>query len=362
MIRIEHLRKEYSDITPLKDVSTCFKDGEVVSIIGPSGTGKSTFLRCINMLEIPTSGRIWIDDKEITDPATNINIVRRKMGMVFQSFNLFGNMSVIENIMMSPVKLLGVERQKAYDQGMELLSTVGLMEKAFSYPEELSGGQKQRIAIARTLAMNPDIILMDEPTSALDPAMVGEVQAVISELSETGKTLIIVTHEMDFARRISDRIIFMDNGGICEDGTPEVIFEHPANENTRRFIQNCKVLKLIIPNGNYDFYGAESEINLYCIKNRISIRINKRIQLAFEELINNILLGKDSARNILCEVDYSEATEHAVMNISYDGDPFTKTREDSLIVAVLESAVSDIKYTRLNEAERPNRITLQIKD
>ena len=185
MIRIEHLRKEYSDITPLKDVSTEIGDGDVISVIGPSGTGKSTLLRCINLLEKPTSGKIFFDDMEITAPGCNMEKVRRKTGMVFQSFNLFPHLTAIENIMLAPVDLAGKAKQEAYDEGMELLRMVGLSEKALSYPEELSGGQKQRIAIARTLAMDPDIILMDEPTSALDPTMVGEVQEVIRELSKT---------------------------------------------------------------------------------------------------------------------------------------------------------------------------------
>ena len=206
MIKIEHLKKEYPNVTPLKDVSVEIRDGDVISVIGPSGTGKSTLLRCINLLETPTSGHIWIDGDEITARKANLQKIRQRMGMVFQSFNLFGHLTVIENIMLSPMDLKGVSRQEAYDTGMKLLRTVGLAEKALNYPDELSGGQKQRIAIARTLAMDPDIILLDEPTSALDPTMVGEVQAVIRDLSKTGKTLMIVTHEMNFARAISNRV------------------------------------------------------------------------------------------------------------------------------------------------------------
>ena len=189
MIRIEHLKKEYPNVTPLKDVSVTINDGDVISVIGPSGTGKSTLLRCINQLEKPTDGRIWLDDLEITDKKCNIPQVRQRMGMVFQNFNLFGHLTVIENIMLSPVDLLRKSRQKAYDDGMRLLRMVGLAEKALNYPDELSGGQKQRIAIARALAMDPEIILLDEPTSALDPTMVGEVQAVIRELAKTGETM-----------------------------------------------------------------------------------------------------------------------------------------------------------------------------
>ena len=210
MIRIEHLKKEYPNVTPLQDVNAEIHDGDVIAVIGPSDTGKSTLLRCINLLEKPTAGRIWIGEDEITDRHCNLSRIRQKLGMVFQSFNLFGNMTVIENIMFSPVDLKKMSRQEAYDKGIALLRSVGLAEKALSYPDELSGGQKQRVAIARALAMDPEIILFDEPTSALDPTMVDEVQAVIRELSKSGKTMVIVTHEMRFARAISNRVFYMD--------------------------------------------------------------------------------------------------------------------------------------------------------
>ena len=282
MIQIEHLKKEYPNATPLKDVNVEIHDGDVISVIGPSGTGKSTLLRCINRLETPTDGHIWLDDVEITDPKCDLCKVRMRMGMVFQSFNLFGHLTVIENIMLSPMDLLGKSRQEAYDEGMRLLRTVGLAEKALNYPDELSGGQKQRIAIARTLAMDPEIILLDEPTSALDPTMVGEVQAVIRELAKTGKTLMIVTHEMNFARAICNRVFYMDEGGIYEDGTPEQIFDHPRRENTRRFIRKLKVLELKIESRDYDFLGMAGEIQTYCSRNQIAPRTAGRIQLAFE--------------------------------------------------------------------------------
>jgi len=290
MIKIEHLKKEYPNVTPLKDVSVEIHDGDVISVIGPSGTGKSTLLRCINQMEKPTSGRVWIDGVEITDKKCDINKIRQKLGMVFQSFNLFGHLTVIENIMLSPMDLLGRSKQEAYDEGMRLLRTVGLAEKALNYPDELSGGQKQRIAIARTLAMDPDIILFDEPTSALDPTMVGEVQAVIRDLAQTGKTLMIVTHEMNFARAISNRVFYMDEGGIYEEGTPGQIFDHPRRENTRRFIHKLKVLELNIENRDYDFLGMAGEIDRYCGKNQIPARLAYHIRLAFEELVHQMLI------------------------------------------------------------------------
>jgi polar amino acid transport system ATP-binding protein len=228
MITVRHLKKAYSNAVPLTDVNLEVKKGEIISVIGPSGSGKSTLLRCINMLEKPTSGEIIVDGEMITAKGADIFRIRRKMGMAFQSFNLFSHMMVIDNIMLGPVDILKMSRQEAYDEGMRLLTSVGLAEKALSYPDELSGGQKQRVAIARALAMKPEIILFDEPTSALDPTMVGEVLSVIRTLAQEGLTMMIVTHEMKFARDVSTRVLYMDEGVIYEDGTPEQIFEPAA--------------------------------------------------------------------------------------------------------------------------------------
>ena len=236
LIRVEHLKKQYPNVTPIEDITTDINKGDVISIIGPSGTGKSTFLRCLNLLETPTSGTITVSGTVITDKKCDVSKVRQKMGMVFQSFNLFSNLSIIENIMAAPVKLLGLSRQDAYNEGMTLLKRVGLEEKALNLPEELSGGQKQRVAIARAIAMKPDIILFDEPTSALDPTMIGEVLAVIKALADEGMTMMIVTHELQFAKAVSNRVFYMDDGGIYEEGTPEKIFETPQREKTRRFV------------------------------------------------------------------------------------------------------------------------------
>ena len=260
MIRIEHLRKEYPTATPLKDVNVRIHKGDVISVIGPSGTGKSTLIRCINMLETPTSGNIWVGDQCITDPKCDISKVRQKMGMVFQSFNLFPHLTVIENIMKAPVELLGKSKQEAYDEGIRLLRMVGLADKAFNYPHVMSGGQKQRVAIARTLAMDPEIILFDEPTSALDPTMVGEVQAVIRDLARKGLTMIIVTHEMSFARQIANRVFYMDEGGVYEDGTPEEIFDNPKREKTIRFIKHLKVWENLITSKDFEFIGFNTSL------------------------------------------------------------------------------------------------------
>ena len=236
LLRVENLHKRFGDLHVLKGVSETISQGEVVSIIGPSGGGKSTFLRCLNLLEIPDEGKIYFEGVDITDKSVNINVHRQKMGMVFQHFNVFPNMTVGKNITMAPV-LLGKKSQKeADDMAKELLKRVGLLDKIDEYPKRLSGGQKQRLAIVRALAMEPDVMLFDESTSALDPEMVGEVLAVIKELVKTGMTTVIVTHEMGFAREISDRVLFMDGGIIAEKGTPEEIFGNPQNPRTKEFL------------------------------------------------------------------------------------------------------------------------------
>ena len=264
MIEIKHLRKEFDDDTiPLKDINVTINKGDIISIIGPSGTGKSTLLRCINMLTEPTSGSIIVDGQDITERGCNLNEVRKHMGMVFQSFNLFGHLTVIENIMNPQITLLKRSRQEAYDKAMYLLQSVGLASKVFNYPDELSGGQQQRIAIARTLAMDPDIILFDEPTSALDPSMIGEVQSVIKLLANTGRTMMIVTHEMDFARKISNRILFMYDGEIYEEGTPKEIFENPKKEMTRKFIQRLSSLTYRIDSTEFDIEAMNEELHSY---------------------------------------------------------------------------------------------------
>ena len=236
LIRVEDLHKSFGSLQVLQGVTEQVEKGEVVSIIGPSGGGKSTFLRCLNLLEVPTSGHIYFEGVDITDKNVNINLHRQKMGMVFQHFNVFNNLTVSKNITLAPV-LLGKKTQKEADEmAKELLARVGLSEKWDKYPKKLSGGQKQRLAIVRALAMEPDVMLFDEPTSALDPEMVGEVLQVIKELVKTGMTTLIVTHEMGFAKEVSDRVFFMDGGIIAEKGSPDEVFNHPQNPRTQEFL------------------------------------------------------------------------------------------------------------------------------
>jgi ABC-type polar amino acid transport system ATPase subunit len=236
MIEVQNLKKSFGKLEVLKDINIDVQSQEVVCVIGPSGSGKSTLLRCMNLLEEPTGGDILIEGDNLTAPKTNINELRQRMGMVFQQFNLFPHMTVMENITLGPKKLKGKTESEANELGTQLLDKVGLVDKAEVYPDNLSGGQKQRVAIARALAMEPHIMLFDEPTSALDPEMVGEVLQVMKDLAEEGMTMIIVTHEMGFAKEVADRVIFMDEGFIVEQGTPGELFNHPQNERTQAFL------------------------------------------------------------------------------------------------------------------------------
>ena len=236
MIKVNNLHKSFGKLDVLNGIDEHIKPGEVVVVIGPSGSGKSTFLRCLNLLEKPNKGEIYVDDEQINAPKVDVNKVRQKMGMVFQHFNLFPHLTVMENIILAPVKLKKMTREQAKEKGEELLKIVGLSDKANSYPVQLSGGQKQRIAIARSLAMEPEIMLFDEPTSALDPEMVGEVLDVMKNLAKSGMTMVVVTHEMGFAREVATRVVFMDGGVVLESGTPEEIFDCPQNERTKLFL------------------------------------------------------------------------------------------------------------------------------
>ncbi|HCI17240.1 MAG: amino acid ABC transporter ATP-binding protein [Lachnospiraceae bacterium] len=236
MVHVENLKKNFGKLEVLKDISVDIAEGEVVVLLGPSGSGKSTFLRCLNQLEIATAGKILVDGNDVTDKHIDINKVRENIGMVFQHFNLFDHKTVLENIMMAPVELKKMTKEEAKEKGMQLLKRVGMDSKADCYPSQISGGQKQRVAIARALAMNPKIMLFDEPTSALDPEMVGEVLAVMKELASEGMTMVVVTHEIGFAREVADRVIFMDDGYIVEQGTPQEVILNPKEPRTIDFL------------------------------------------------------------------------------------------------------------------------------
>ena len=236
MIEVKDLKKSFGKLDVLRGISEKIEEQEVVCVIGPSGSGKSTFLRCLNLLEEPTGGEVYLDGERINAPGVNIDKIRERLGMVFQNFNLFPHMTVLDNVTLAPIKVKGKNKAEAEESALKILETVGLSDKAASFPASLSGGQKQRVAIARALAMEPEVMLFDEPTSALDPEMVGEVLNVMKKLAEEGMTMVIVTHEMGFAREVADRVLFIDQGVVMEQGTPEELFGSPKNERTKSFL------------------------------------------------------------------------------------------------------------------------------
>ena len=363
MIRIEHLKKQYPKVTPLKDVTVTINKGDVISVIGPSGCGKSTLIRCMNLLDPPTEGKIFLDGEDITDSSCRIDLVRRKMGMVFQSFNLFNHLTVIENIMAAPVDLLGKTKQEAYDKAMELLRSVDLADKALSYPDELSGGQKQRVAIVRTLAMEPEVILFDEPTSALDPAMIGEVERVIRNLANKGMTMLIVTHDMRFAKEIANRVFYMDLGGIYEDGPPSQIFDNPQKERTRNFIFKKRTVEKTITSRDFDFIGFNSDIEEFGRKNRISQKTIYRMQSAFEELCLQIILPTlESEFKVNVTLDYDAKEETAIIIFKYTGmqeEPFTGC--DPIALQLARGITEKMEYSAISEDDYTNCVYLRIK-
>ncbi len=360
MISIKHLEKVYPNATPFFDINVEIKKGEVISIIGPSGTGKSTLLRCINMLEIPTEGEIIVDGQSITKKGADISAIRQKMGMVFQSFNLFSHLTVIENIMLGPVELLKLSRQEAYDDGMRLLAMVGLSEKALNYPDELSGGQKQRVAIARALAMKPEIILFDEPTSALDPTMVSEVLAVIRSLSREGLTMMIVTHEMKFARDVSTRVFYMDEGGIYEDGPPEQIFDNPLREKTRSFVMRLKTFEYEITVPQFDFPGVATSLEEFGRKQMLSQKQINSLQLIFEEIcVETLLTRAKEVMPIHFSVAVSELDGSCEAKITYNGDEYNpfESEKDELSMLLVKGMTQDQSFAYLDK----NTLSFKLK-
>ncbi len=361
MIVLEHLRKEYPSVTPLEDVNVTINEGDIISVIGPSGTGKSTLIRCINLLDKPTSGRVLVNGKDITAKGCNIREVRKKMGMVFQSFNLFGHETVLENVMNGPILLLGLSRQEAYDRAMELLKMVGMEGRALNYPDMLSGGQKQRVAIARTLSMDPEIILFDEPTSALDPTMVGEVQSVIRELAKMGKTMMIVTHEMKFAREISNRVFYMDQGGIYEDGTPEQIFDHPQKELTRCFVQRLKLTEIRITPEDIDSLRCMNELNMYLFKNEVPAKMRHSIEAVFEELCLQILKPSLEKPEINFVLEYDKTQGKANISVLYNGEAFDPRKSgNDIALSLLQANAVFEDYASIQEPPYTNKITLTV--
>ncbi len=346
-IEIRHLRKEYDNAVPLQDVSVSIGKGEVIGIIGPSGTGKSTFLRCLNRLETPTSGSILIDGEDICRPDADLAKLRRRMGMVFQSYNLFPHMMAVENIMRPLQSLLGVSVRDAYDEAMEQLACVGLDDKARRYPDELSGGQRQRVAIARALAMHPDIMLFDEPTSALDPGMVSEVMSVMKELSQTGLTMLTVTHDMRLAKELSERVFYMDQGGIYEDAPAAKIFEDPSGERTRDFIFDIRSWRYALSSENRDMHEMLGSLDDFCRRTFMSKMQADSCRHAVEELaVSHLLADIDThpEHRFGITVDYRE--ESGETKLLVRGSPLPESGEpvsDAILAGAAKRLPDDEK-------------------
>ena len=361
MIKVEHLSKKFGNLVVLKDVTLEIREGEVISVIGPSGTGKSTLLRCINLLERPSGGSIFIDGVDILDAKTDVPKIRQKMNMVFQSFNLFAHLSVLDNLTIAPIKLLGMAKKEAEERSMKILTLVGLAEKADNFPDELSGGQKQRVAIARCLAMDPKIILFDEPTSSLDPTMVSEVLSVIRRLARDGMTMVIVTHEMDFASDLSNRVLYMDEGVIYEEGSPAQIFDNPQREKTKAFINRIRSINCHIASSKYDLYSIQAEIEAFCEKQILPMKTRQNL-LSIVDVLLNIYTPLLHTTTLDITVAYSEKNGSVEVVLESGGEarnPLDKNLlPDSLAKSSVWSMMHAIEYQRLNSR---NRVTLMLQ-
>ncbi len=349
MIQIRNLKKSYGDNLVFENVSTEINQGNVVVIIGPSGCGKSTFIRCLNLLEEPDSGEIIIDGVDITKKDTDIDRIRQKMGMVYQSFNLFSHKTILENVILAPVNILKMPKKQAIAEAFTYLKMVGIANRADYMPAQLSGGQKQRAAIARCLAMRPEIILFDEPTSALDPTMVDEVLSVIRKLAKSGLTCVIVTHEMNFAKSIASMVFYMDEKGIYERGAPEVIFNNPQREKTKVFINKLKVLEYESQIINIDIYEFVKLLTDYCQKYDLTKVERNNINLVIEELIIYITANARQTDHIALTVRYNENTGEKEIHLRYtapNGNIIENETFDEISRRLIIGFTNEISYSR----------------
>ena len=369
IIEIKGVKKSFGPLQVYKDLNLSVEPGEVISVIGGSGCGKSVLLRCIEMLTAPDEGQIFINGEEITAKGADIGKIRRNMGMVYQDFGLFSNMNVMDNLCLAPTKLLGMSREAAEEKALELLEMVGLSNWAYNSVKNLSGGQKQRVAIARCMMMDPPIILFDEPTSALDPTMVGEVLATIRMLAKRGLTMIIVTHEMNFAQQIASRVLFLAEGGIYEQGTPEDIFEHPQREKTIAFIRKLKYFSYHVDRRKYDLMELQGGIIEFAIKYGLDANESNRLQTCTEEILLEILNGcyKDS-EDIDIDVDivYSEKDKTCELQVNAGGtlyNPFAVMDDenvdmmDHLGLMIIKRKAKECTYDVVNDR---NMISIRI--
>ena len=357
IISVKNLEKRYSGSVILQNVNAEIEKGEVISIIGPSGTGKSTLLRAINFLSPPTGGEVYFCGERLEKK--NIDAMRRRMGMVFQNFGLFSHLDVIGNLTVSQIKLLTIPKKEAEEKAYELLRTVGLTERANYFPHELSGGQKQRVAIARCLAMSPEVILFDEPTSALDPTMVSEVMAVIRSLAKSGMTMLVVTHEMDFARDVSTRVFYMDEGGLYEQGSPSDIFNSPQKPKTQAFVYNIRSFAYKVLSRDFDYAEMLGGVENFCYRHAIEKRIANKLQLLAEELVINIVAPEYGSCSL--NLTFSEKLNTYELSVSYGGekaDALEKCK-DELSVSIVRNSVKTLRHEYHGEINTITAVLLQ---
>lgn len=350
MLTVENVSKSFGDLDVLKNVSLTVEKGERIALIGPSGCGKSVFLRLLEFLEQPNTGRIMIEEKEITAKGADVNLLRSRMGMVYQGFHLFEHMNVLENIILAPMLVRKIPREQAVEKALEFLRMVGLDSKVYSMPNTLSGGQKQRIAICRCLAMEPQIMLFDEPTSALDPTMVGEVLATMRMLAKRDMTMIIVTHEMTFAREVATRVLYLDECGIYEEGSPEEIFDYPQKPKTQEFVRKLKFFFEHIDNRNFDLMQLQGRIRNFTERYGMAKLYAFRLQLCTEELVYEMLYGCTQEIDLLIEITYGELEKTVVLRCDCAGpphDPFAIIDDEQvhLGLTILRQVARSIHYS-----------------
>lgn len=360
MIRIENLQLKYGDHEVFRNLNATIEDGEVVGVIGASGSGKSRLLRCILDLEKPTGGRILFNGEDMA--AANADEIHKRIGMVFQNFNLFSHMSVIENVMCGQVDLQNVTKEEAFSRATKLLQSVGLSDKAYFYPAKLSGGQQQRAAIARTLAMEPELILMDEPTSALDPMTRGEVEAVIRMVAAQGHTMVIATNEMELIRQVCSRVLFLYDGVVYEEGTPEEIFDHPKNTQTRRFVRGLRVLEFDVESKNFDFIGNQTTIAEFAYRNAIPAKLVNRLQSVMEELFQMVIIQPEEQHKMHIGVEYSNQEESLAGSVLFSG-PVIDPDDPMFFFSwpIIVKRCSEVTTEAVDEDGYTNRVTMKIK-
>ncbi len=361
MIRTVGLGKEYDGEEILKGIDLTVHDGEVIGLIGPSGAGKSLLLRLLGMLEKPSSGKIFLGDDEITSPSYDIRFARKRIGMVFQNPSLFPHLTVVENVMTGLVHLERRRPTEAFDMAMELLREVGLYDMAFRYPYSLSGGQNQRAAIARTMALRPEILLFDEPTSSLDPIMQGEVEAVIRMLAEKGHTMIISSHEMGFIRNVCDRIVFLNNGTVFEEGSPAQIFENAGKAETRRFVRALRLLEFTITSADFDFIGMQTEVAEFAYKAGIPANIVRGLNSVTEEFTQMIILSPKEKNIMKMSFEYNRDEKTLDGEVRFSGPPFDEDNPIYFISwPIIRKRTASLRHTEIDEDGYTNLLSFRI--